>query len=285
MSQETPLAGKTALVTGSSRGIGKAIALGLARLGADVAVAARTVERKEWIPGTIGETVEEIEALGRKALAVQADLSRREDVENLVERTLEAFGRVDVLVNNAAFLGKAAYHRAWDLSLRSWGLQMEVNVTVPFALTSALAPQMRERGGGMVLNVTSGSADTDSSGLAYGVTKAALNRLTSGMALDYRDDNIVVVALDPGFTRTEIAEVAASGVGMDASDAHPVAVPAKAAAYFGDVPQPHVVQREGCRGRRPRGGAPAGVGVPLPLRGGRCRGPPARCLASSQRSS
>ena len=128
-------------------------------------------------------------------------------------------GHVDILVNNAAFLARAASHRAWGLSQKSWDVQVELNLTVPVALTTALAPRMRDLGGGIVMNVTSGAAHTDSSGLTYGVTKAALDRLTAGMANDYREANIVVVALDPGFTRTEIAEIAASGVGRDAADA------------------------------------------------------------------
>ena len=231
MSASGSLEGKVAVVTGSSRGIGKVVAVELAKLGAEVVVTARTVEEKDWIPGTIGATVAEIESLGRRAVAVQADLTRRDSVEALVRRVEDDFGRCDILVNNAAFFGKAAYHSSWELSLKSWDLQMELNVTAPFLLCKAFAPGMKERGGGIIVNVTSGSATTVVSGLGYGVSKAALNRMTMGMAHDYRDAGIPVIALDPGFTRTEIAEVAASGIGMDAKDAHPMEVPALATIY------------------------------------------------------
>ena len=234
------LRGKVALVTGSSRGIGKAIVMELAKEGADIVVAARTVEKKDWIPGTIGDTVDEVKALGRRALAVQADLVNRADIDNLAKTALDAFGRVDILVNNAAFFGKAAYHTAWEMSVKSWDLQIALNLTAPFLLCHALAPRMKEQGGGIIVNVSSGSAipGPDSPpGIAYGTSKAALNRLTFSLARDYRPANIAVVALDPGFTRTEITEIGAAAAGRDASNAHPVEVPAKAAWHlitFGD---------------------------------------------------
>jgi NAD(P)-dependent dehydrogenase (short-subunit alcohol dehydrogenase family) len=96
------LEGRVALVTGASRGIGRETALELARRGADVVVAARTVEPRSKLPGTIGETVAAIEGLGRRALAVRTDMANPSDIEALAEQALETFGRVDVLVNKAA---------------------------------------------------------------------------------------------------------------------------------------------------------------------------------------
>ena len=232
MSQLTNLENKVAVVTGSSRGIGKAIAIALAKLGADVVVTARTVEEKDWIPGTIGATAKEIEALGRRTFSIQADLTHREDIETLVTTVGRKFGHCDILINNAACFGKAAYHSSWELSLKSWDLQLALNVTAPFLLSQAFATGMKDRGGGLIMNVTSGAATEAVSGLGYGTSKAALNRMTLGMAHDYRDANIPVIALDPGFTRTEITEIAAAGIGMDAKNAHPVEVPTKAALYL-----------------------------------------------------
>ncbi len=235
------LQGKKALVTGASRGIGKAIALELAQEGADVAVVARTVERKDWIPGTLPETVAAIEALGRKALAVQADLTSREDLDALVDKTIEAFGQVDILVNNAAFFGKAAYQPVWELSVKSWDLQIALNLTAPFIICHALAPRMRDQGGGLIINVTSGSGNfvpTAVPGVGYPASKAGLNRMSLALARDMREANIPVIILDPGFTRTEIAEIGAAGAGMSAENAHPVDVPAKTAHFLATCPDP-----------------------------------------------
>jgi NAD(P)-dependent dehydrogenase (short-subunit alcohol dehydrogenase family) len=228
------LNGKVALVTGGSRGIGKAIAVALAEEGADIVIAARTVERKDWIPGTLGDTQSAIEALGRRALAVRADLSDRADLDNLVRQSLETCGKVDILVNNAAFMGRATYDSAWDLSVKGWDLQWAVNLTAPFLLCRALAPQMRDRGGGLILNITSAAAESNSPhpGVVYGPSKAAMDRLTELLAGQYRAASIAVIALQPGFTRTEIAEIGAAGAGLSAEDAHPVELPARAAAYL-----------------------------------------------------
>jgi NAD(P)-dependent dehydrogenase (short-subunit alcohol dehydrogenase family) len=251
------LKGRTALVTGASRGVGQAISLELARRGADVILAARTVS--DPIPGmagTLAETAAQVEALGQRAHVVAADLTDTTSVERLAEQALAWRGGVDVLVNNAAFLGRAAYHNLDELELKNFVRQITVNVVAPFILTKALVPAMRAAGGGVIGNVTSGSGiigQYEVPGITYGTTKAALNRLTTLLARDLAQDHIVVFALDPSYTRTVLAEQTAGQVGMDISAAHEPEVPAKA---FADLVEgdPAVVSGrvfQAKKGRRP----------------------------------
>src|SRR5262245_39250944 len=100
-----PLEGKTAVITGSSRGIGKAIALQLAADGADIAVCARTEQQVGELPGTIGETAAAIEALGRRAIALRVDVMKEEDLRSMIDQAIVAFGKIDIMINNAAYVG------------------------------------------------------------------------------------------------------------------------------------------------------------------------------------
>lgn len=224
------LAGRVALVTGASRGLGQAIALELARRGADVALAARSVEEAPaGLSGTLTETADQVRALGSEAHVVAADLNDPASVEHLAEAALEWRDRIDVLVNNAAFLGRAAYHSLDELDLKNFVRQFNVNVTAPFVLAKSLVPAMREMGGGVIVNVTSGAGligEYTTPGITYGSTKAALNRLSTLLARDLRPDGIAVFAVDPGYTRTILAEQTAEQVGQDISAAHPPEVPA-----------------------------------------------------------
>src|ERR1700722_15853030 len=123
------LEGKTALVTGASRGVGQATALELARRGADVILAARTVSDPiPGMPGTLSETAEAVRAIGREAYVVAAGLNDTASVDNLAEQALAWKGSVDVVVNNAAFLGRAAYHNLDELSFKNFQRQFAVNV-------------------------------------------------------------------------------------------------------------------------------------------------------------
>jgi len=228
------LAGRIALVTGASRGVGQATALELARRGADVVLSARTVDNPlPNQPGTLAETAEEIRALGREAHVVPADLNDPEAVERLAAQALAWKGRIDVLVNDAAFMGRAAYHSLDELDLKNFVRQFNVNVTAPFILTKGLVGAMRANGGGTIVNVTSGSGligTYTTPGITYGATKAALNRLSTLLARDLGPDGIVVFAIDPGYTRTALVELTAEQSGHDASLAHPTSVPANAIA-------------------------------------------------------
>lgn len=224
------LAGRVALVTGASRGVGQATALELARRGADVVVAARSVaEAPAGLSGTLTETAEQIRGLGREAHMVAVDLNDPDSTAQLAAAALGWKDRVDVLVNNAAFLGRAAYHSLDELDLKNFQRQFNVNVIAPFILAKALVPAMRDTGGGVIVNITSGAGligEYTTPGITYGSTKAALNRLSTLLARDLGADGIAVLAVDPGYTRTILAEQTARQAGQDISAAHPPEVPA-----------------------------------------------------------
>ena len=190
------LDGKVAIVTGSSRGIGKAIALGFAEEGADVVVAARTEVEREEMPGTIYRTAEEIQALGRRALPIKCDVTSEQSVNDLVRKTLEQFGRIDVLVNNA---GIAYYFPVAETPLKRWELVLRVNLIGAFLCARAVLPAMIERRAGSIINITSraGERRPSPTGVAYAVAKAGLDRFTWGLAVEVGRHNIAVNALKP----------------------------------------------------------------------------------------
>jgi citronellol/citronellal dehydrogenase len=197
--------GKAALVTGCSRGLGKAIAQRLAGEGAAVALTARTMEPDPKYQGSLRQTLDEIEAAGGTAIAVQADLSKPEERERLFAEVVERLGAPDILVNNAAVTFLRALDDFPDRRVR---LMMEMHVLAPLHLTQLAIPAMRERGRGWVLNVTSVGGDlpggppfsefdrTAGFGV-YGTAKAALNRLTKSLAAELYDDGIAVNAAAP----------------------------------------------------------------------------------------
>ncbi len=191
------LKGRVAIVTGASRGLGKAMALGLAREGATVVVAARTESEIEGLPGTIHGTAREIAALGVSSLAVKCDVTREDQIDAMVSRVTKEFGTVDVLVNNAGIAFPAP---AWELPLKRWELVLRVNVTGSFLCTRAVLPFMMEQKRGSIINLSSVQAQARGSvpsGLAYGVSKAALERMTYGLATELGKFNIAVNCLKP----------------------------------------------------------------------------------------
>jgi citronellol/citronellal dehydrogenase len=198
-------AGKVALVTGASRGLGKAIAQRLAAEGAVVGLTARTLEPDAKYDGSLRQTLEEITAAGGSAIAIQADLSKTEDRERLFAEMVERGGAPDILVNNAA----VTFLRPLDeFPERRTRLMIEMHVLAPMHLTQLAIPAMRQRGRGWVLNVTSVGGDlppgppfsefdrTAGFGV-YGTVKAALNRLTKSLAAELYDDGIAVNAAAP----------------------------------------------------------------------------------------
>jgi NAD(P)-dependent dehydrogenase (short-subunit alcohol dehydrogenase family) len=191
------LEGKIALVTGASRGIGRAVAVGLAREGADVAINfVRGAEDAE-------QTAAQVRELGRRALVVQADVAQRDQVEAMVDQVVAAFGRIDILVANAGIVTRTPF---LELTDEEWGRVIGTNLTGPFLLGQAVARQMVKRGGGgKIVNVTSEVAERSLRDLThYSTSKGGLRQLTRGMAMELAPYGINVNAVAPGTTVTDI---------------------------------------------------------------------------------
>ena len=197
MSVDFSMKGKVAIVTGGSKGIGRAIAIALAEHGADVTIAARGEE-------ALASTKREIEALGRRCIAVCANMAKEEDWNRLVDETIAAFGGVDILVNNAAV--DAGYGPAENTSFKRWDLVMTVNLKAPFALSTLCLPSMRARGGGSIIHITSNEALRPTYGMcAYSVSKGALVTLTQQNGKEWAPSGVRVNCIAPGLVRTEMA--------------------------------------------------------------------------------
>jgi NAD(P)-dependent dehydrogenase (short-subunit alcohol dehydrogenase family) len=192
--QSQPLSGQVAVVTGASRGIGRAIAVEFARAGADVVVSARSSESKpSKLPGTIEETAREVEAAGRRAIAVPTDVTDEAQVQAMARRTLDEFGRVDILVNNA---GVAAHGTFLEMPLRRWDLVMNVNLRGALLCTKAFLPQMVDQRWGHIINISSFLARMSGAGrMPYAVSKAALEKFTQGLALELAEYSVAANAI------------------------------------------------------------------------------------------
>lgn len=206
------LSGKTALVTGSSRGIGRAIAQRLAAEGATVAVTARAYEPSmslrsglaTAIPGSIDETIGLIEAAGGSAFGLAADLEDTDARDGLVDAVLDHTGRIDILVNNAGF---ADYSLVEEMSMETFDRTVEHYLRTPFVLTKSAVPHMREQGAGWIVNIGSvtGMApvrpyrdyNKTSGDVVYASCKAALHRFTQGVAAEMVDANVAVNCVGP----------------------------------------------------------------------------------------
>jgi NAD(P)-dependent dehydrogenase (short-subunit alcohol dehydrogenase family) len=237
---------KVAVVTGASRGIGKQTALMLARRRFRVVIVARTEEPREATPGTLGQTADEISAVGLGPVVVSADLALQDDIDRVVGITLETCGHVDVLVNNAAYtVGRTLRTHVPDLTRAQWDKHFAINVTAPLMLTQGFWSSMQERGGGVIVNVTSGAARPEpvsvegdratgvlETGPAYGSTKAALNRMTNLVAHDGFENRIAVIAMEPGFVLTETMARSFAEAGVTDTDAISPTVPASAITYL-----------------------------------------------------
>jgi NAD(P)-dependent dehydrogenase (short-subunit alcohol dehydrogenase family) len=192
------LQGKVCLVTGASRGLGRALAYEFARSGASVVINSRNSSARE-----LSETERQVADLGGQVLRVVADISQRLDIERLAGEALERFGRVDVLVNNASSLGPTPMPYLIDYPILDFQQVMQTNVTGPFILTRALVGQMLSRGSGSIINVSSdaGVVGYPTWG-AYGVSKAALDQLTRIWAAELEGSGVRANSVDPGDMNT-----------------------------------------------------------------------------------
>lgn len=195
------LSGKVAIVTGSSRGIGEGIARRLGLAGAKVVVTARTVEvRDERLPGTVNTVADAIREAGGEATAISANLQKKESREELVAAALDAYGQVDILVNNAAILVPGG---TIEFDERYYDRMFEILVKAPFHLSQMVLPGMIERGGGSILNISSGAAIHPKAGAGnvdgavYGMTKAAIERFSTGLAAEMYEHKISTNSLAP----------------------------------------------------------------------------------------
>jgi NAD(P)-dependent dehydrogenase (short-subunit alcohol dehydrogenase family) len=235
-----------AVVTGASRGIGKAIAVHLARARFDVALIARTFtegEQREHsstvrqsdtspLPGSLTATAEAVADAGARSLTVCADLVDRSSIIAAADRILAEWGPADVLVNNGRYIGPGHMDRFLDTPLELLDLHLEANAMAPLTLTKKFLPGMLERGAGRIVNISSGAGTRDPDqpagkggwGLGYGMSKGALHRVAGILALELGDRGILAYNVQPGFIATERMIHDMAAFGFDASGAPPEVV-------------------------------------------------------------
>ncbi len=217
----SPLAGKVALVTGASRGIGKGCALELAAAGASVYITGRTTGTGQHpLPGTVGGTAEEITAAGGTATAVACDHRDDDAVRAVFDRIAEEQGRLDVLVNNAFAIPDelTAMLPFWEVPISNWDDMMDVGTRSAYVASVQAAPVMIDQGDGLIANISSSGATEYAWHVAYGVGKCALDRMTADCARELGDTGVSMVSVWPGFVRTERIDVAVdSGVELPPS--------------------------------------------------------------------
>jgi len=190
------LAKKVALVTGASRGIGRAIALEMAQEGADVVV---NFSRSQ---DNANEAARAIEAIGQRALVLKADVSKATDVEEMRRLVIQEFGGADILVNNAGI----DYHlKFWEMDYTEWSRVLGVNLDGVFLCSKTFSPEMRAKKWGRIINISSIVAFTGTDHEAhYGASKAAVVGLTKSLALELAPYNITVNAIAPGWVETDM---------------------------------------------------------------------------------
>ena len=248
---------RVALVTGASRGIGRASAVALARAGLDVAITARTMHEGEAIdesvpggavaiPGSLDTTARQIETAGVRALPIRADLLDRASLLDATERVLDQWGHVDVLVNNAVHTGPGSMEPFLDLDLDLVEIKLEANVMAQLVLIKPVLPGMLERGEGTIIDMTSAVATSDPAaptgrggwGLGYAVTKGAFHRVAGILAIELGPRGIFVVNVEPGYVLTERMVLAQERLGLAGRyPGAPPSVPGAVVAWLAGGPE------------------------------------------------
>jgi len=207
------LNGRVAVVTGSSRGIGKALALRLAQEGADVVAAAKSETSTEKLPGSIYDTAEEIRSLGRRAVAIPTDVRSDDAVRAMMAQTIDELGRVDILINNA---GALWWQKVIDTPPKRFDLMMGVNVRAAYLGSYYALPHMIKQRWGHIINMCPGISTTPNPGrVCYMITKMGMARLAIGIAAEHAADGVAANALWP---RTIIESQASINWGLSTRD-------------------------------------------------------------------
>ncbi|HET9543587.1 MAG TPA: SDR family oxidoreductase [Acidimicrobiales bacterium] len=235
-----------ALVTGASRGIGRATAIALAEKGFDVALAARTVHEGDGrddarpgsapLPGSLEATASAVEALGVRALPVRMDLHERESLTAGAATVLDVWGHIDVLVNNAVDTGPGSMTTVADTTLDDYQRKLEGNFLAQLVLIHAVLPHLLERGEGTIVDITSAAGITDPPapageggwGLAYAASKAAFHRVAAHLAVEFGPRGVLAFNVEPGMVMTEKMAVNQKAMGLE--NRFPVAPPSVPAA-------------------------------------------------------
>lgn len=246
------LTGKVALVTGASRGVGKGIALGLGEAGATVYLTGRTIEEGRAavdLPGTIYQTAEEVSNLGGKGIAVHCDHLNDEEVKTVFQRIQTEQNRLDILVNNVwggyeffndgtEFWNEKGF---WTVPISRWDKSFQAGVRAHYVASVLAAPIMISQHSGLIANISFFAAQRDDKGVAYGVAKAADDRMAACMAYELREHNVAVVSLYPGLVRTESVMKAAQYFDLTNSES-PQFIGRAIAALATD---PNIMQKSG----------------------------------------
>lgn len=253
----TSAAGKVALVTGASRGIGRASAVALADAGFDVAFTARTRQEGDGrddsdsggnrpIEGSLERTAAEVSAKGVQALPLVADLTDYASLRAAVDAVIERWGRLDVLVLNAVHTGPGSMLRLADTPIEALETKLNANAVAQLVLVQAALPTMLAAGGGRIIGITSYAATHDPSaavgaggwGYAYAASKAAFHRLAGHLAVELGDQGIVALNVDPGHVMTERMQANAARLGLEGKyDGAPPSVAAAVVAWLATSPE------------------------------------------------
>jgi NAD(P)-dependent dehydrogenase (short-subunit alcohol dehydrogenase family) len=239
---------RVAVVTGASRGIGRACARHLAAAGFDVALAARTLKEGDapgGLPGSLDAAAADVEGAGRRALRCRLDLLDLASCTRAVEEAVAELGPVEVLVNSGIYYGGGMQPFA-DTPIEEYQRAFTANVIAPLHLIQQVLPSMRQLGGGLVVNISSGAGQNETRAqpgaggwpLLYSVTKAAFNRSTAGLAKELRGERIAVVNLEPGVVATERMVMYTSQQGIDLDAGVSMDIPGLVCAHLAAHPTP-----------------------------------------------